>query len=101
MIAKRSRNPQVLWAQRSDQVYLTIALPDANDICVKCEPQGLFSFSAHGKCKTNVGLRNIICYIRKEEKGWWKRLLKSEEKPAPFIKVDWHKWIDEDDEGSA
>ncbi|CAN1183351.1 Co-chaperone protein p23-2 [Linum perenne] len=115
-----SRNPQVLWAQRSDQVYLTIALPDANDICVKCEPQGLFSFSAHGvhgesfdlnlqlyasilpeKCKTNVGLRNIICYIRKEEKGWWKRLLKSEEKPAPFIKVDWHKWIDEDDEGSA
>ncbi|CAN0913547.1 Co-chaperone protein p23-2 [Linum grandiflorum] len=115
-----SRNPEVLWAQRSDRVYLTVALPDAKDICVKCEPQGLFSFSASGihgesfelnlqlyasilpeKCKTNVGLRNIICSIQKEEKGWWKRLLKSEEKPAPYIKVDWHKWIDEDDEGSA
>ena len=34
----------------------------------------------------------------KEEKGWWKRLLKSEEKPAPYIKVDWNKWCDEDEE---
>ncbi|KAF2306893.1 hypothetical protein GH714_022388 [Hevea brasiliensis] len=49
-------------------------------------------------CKTNVGLRNIICSIQKQEKGWWKRLLKSEEKPAPYLKVDWNKWCDEDDE---
>ncbi|XVF42598.1 hypothetical protein PTKIN_Ptkin01aG0376900 [Pterospermum kingtungense] len=49
-------------------------------------------------CKTNVGLRNIICYVMKEENGWWKRLLKSEEKPAPYIKVDWNKWCDEDEE---
>lgn len=43
-----SRNPEVLWAQRSDKVYLTVALPDAKDISVKCEPWGLFSFSALG-----------------------------------------------------
>jgi hypothetical protein len=43
-----SRNPEVLWAQRSDKVYLTISLPDAKDVSVKCEPQGLFSFSAKG-----------------------------------------------------
>lgn len=43
-----SRHPEVLWAQRSDKVYLTVALPDAKDISVKCEPQGLFSFSALG-----------------------------------------------------
>lgn len=43
-----SRNPEVLWAQRSDKVYLTVALPDAKDISVKCEPQGKFSFSARG-----------------------------------------------------
>lgn len=43
-----SRHPEVLWAQRSDKVYLTIALPDAKDISVKCEPQGSFSFSAVG-----------------------------------------------------
>lgn len=115
-----SRHPEVLWAQRSDKVYLTVALPDAKDINIKCEPQGLFTFSALGLqdqrfhftlplygpivpdgCKTKVGLRNILCSIQKEQKGWWKRLLKSEEKPAPYIKVDWNKWCDEDGEESS
>lgn len=87
---------------------------------MKCEPQGLFSFSAKGKqgeqfdftlelygkivpegCKSNVGLRNIIFSVKKEQKGWWQRLLKTEEKPAPYIKVDWNKWCDEDDEESS
>ncbi|KAG5040094.1 hypothetical protein JHK85_012570 [Glycine max] len=115
-----SRHPEVLWAQRSDKVYLTVALPDAKDVFVKCEPQGLFAFSASGVqdkaysfslelygsiepegCKTKSGLRNILCSIQKGEKGWWKRLLKSEEKPAPYLKVDWNKWCDEDDEEST
>ncbi|TKY46328.1 cytosolic prostaglandin-E synthase [Spatholobus suberectus] len=115
-----SRHPEVLWAQRSDKVYLTVALPDAKDVTVKCEPQGLFSFSASGVqdesysfslelygsiepegCKTKSGLRNILCSIQKGEKGWWKRLLKSEEKPAPYLKVDWNRWCDEDDEEST
>lgn len=114
-----SRHPEVLWAQRSDMVYLTVALPDAKDVSVKCEPQGLFRFSAKGVrgesfdfalllygtlvpefSKTRVGLRNILCSIQKEETGWWKRLLKSEEKPAPYLKVDWNKWCDEDDESN-
>ena len=43
-----SRHPEVLWAQRSDKVYLTVALPDAKDINVKCDPQGLFTFFALG-----------------------------------------------------
>ncbi|KAL6585567.1 hypothetical protein OROMI_002211 [Orobanche minor] len=127
-----SRKPEVLWAQRSDKVYLTISLPDAKDISVNCEPDGLFTFSAVGVngepfnftlqlydntarqmngcedssisfdegCKTKICLRNILCSIQKEQKGWWKRLLKSEEKLAPYIKVDWNKWCDEDDEES-
>ncbi|KAL3625129.1 hypothetical protein CASFOL_030583 [Castilleja foliolosa] len=114
-----SRHPEVLWAQRSDKVYLTVSLPDAKDISVKCEPEGQFSFSAVGVngepfnftlqfygniapqgCKTKIGSRNILCSIQKEQKEWWKRLLKSEEKPAPYIKVDWNKWCDEDDEES-
>ncbi|XP_039140823.1 co-chaperone protein p23-2 isoform X2 [Dioscorea cayenensis subsp. rotundata] len=112
-----SRQPEVLWAQRSDKVYLTISLPDAKNISAESKPQGLFTFSATGKqgepfsfslelygsilpekSKINVGLRNILCTIQKDNKGWWKRLLKSEEKPAPYIKVDWNKWCDEDDE---
>ena len=43
-----SRQPEILWAQRSDKVYLTVALPDAKDVSVKCEPEVLFSFSASG-----------------------------------------------------
>lgn len=43
-----SRQPEVLWAQRSDKVYLTVSLPDAKDVSVKCEPEGVFTFSAVG-----------------------------------------------------
>lgn len=111
------RQPEVLWAQRSEKIFLTISLPDAKDVVLKTDPKGLFNFSAvvHGepfsftlelfdsilsegsKTKTKMGLRNIICSIQKEKKGWWKRLLKSEEK-HPYIKVDWNKWCDEDEE---
>lgn len=115
-----SRQPEVLWAQRSDKVYLTVALPDAKDISIKCEAEGLFSFSAMGAqgepfhftlelyghilpdaCKTKAGSRNILCSIQKQHKGWWKRLLKTQQKPAPYIKVDWNHWCDEDDQDST
>ncbi|XP_027934763.1 co-chaperone protein p23-2-like isoform X2 [Vigna unguiculata] len=96
-----SRHPEVLWAQRSDKVYLTVALPDAKDVSVKCEPQGLFSFSASGIQDESYSF-SLELYgsiePEKGEKGWWKRLLKSEEKPAPYLKVDWNRWCDEDEE---
>jgi prostaglandin-E synthase len=46
-----SRQPEVLWAQRSEKVYLTISVPDAEDVVLKTEPQGILSFSAvaHGE----------------------------------------------------
>ena len=46
-----SRQPEVLWAQRAEKVYLTISVPDAEDVVIKTEPQGIFSFSAvaHGE----------------------------------------------------
>ncbi|XP_058086984.1 co-chaperone protein p23-2 isoform X2 [Magnolia sinica] len=98
-----SRHPEVLWAQRSDKVYLTIALPDAKNVSVKTEPQGHFSFSATGpqgeSFDFNLELYGTII-PEKERKGWWKRLVKSDEKPAPYIKVDWNKWCDEDEEES-
>jgi hypothetical protein len=48
--------------------------------------------------KINVGLRNIFCVVEKAEKGWWKRLLKGEGKTPLYLKVDWDKWVDEDEE---
>lgn len=50
--------------------------------------------------KINVGVRNIFCVVQKAEIGWWKKLLKGEGKPPHYVKVDWDKWVDEDeDEG--
>nr|ADE76981.1 unknown [Picea sitchensis] len=113
-----SRHPEVKWAQRSDKLYITIELPDANNPKWKLEPDGKFTFSATtGQEKTfyeldfylydrvnveeskiSVNLRNIICILKKEDKKWWKQLLKTEAKRLPFLKVDWDKWVDEDEE---
>lgn len=41
-----SRHPPVKWAQRSDKVYITIELPDAQNVNLKLEPEGKFFFSA-------------------------------------------------------
>ncbi|RRT55430.1 hypothetical protein B296_00048460 [Ensete ventricosum] len=48
--------------------------------------------------KTAVGLRTICYLVKKAEKKWWSRLLKQAGKPPVYLKVDWDKWIDEDDE---
>lgn len=114
-----SRHPTVKWAQRTDRVYITIDLPDAQDVKLKLEPEGKFFFSATSgpdkipyevdidlydkvdvnESKASVGLRNIHYLVKKAENKWWSRLLKQAGKPPVFLKVDWDKWIDEDEEG--
>lgn len=47
--------------------------------------------------KINIGVRNIFCVLEKAEKKWWKKLLRGDEK-IHYVKVDWDKWVDEDDE---
>ncbi|KAK6938226.1 CS domain, partial [Dillenia turbinata] len=113
-----SRHPSVKWAQRSDKVFLTIDLPDARDVKLELEPEGRFFFSATtGPCKVpyeidfdlfdkvdvneskvSIGMRNICYLVKKAEEKWWSRLLKQEGKPPLFLKVDWDKWVDEDEE---
>lgn len=41
-----SRHPTVKWAQRSDKLFITVELPDAENVKVKLEPEGKFFFSA-------------------------------------------------------
>ena len=48
--------------------------------------------------KAAVGPRNICYLVAKEEKNWWPRLLKQAGRPPVFLKVDWDKWVDEDEE---
>lgn len=48
--------------------------------------------------KASVGSRNIVYIVKKEESKWWSRLLKQEGRTPTFIKVDWNKWVDEDEQ---
>ncbi|KAK9271085.1 hypothetical protein L1049_026674 [Liquidambar formosana] len=113
-----SHHPLVRWAQRTDKLFITIDLPDAKDVKLKLDPEGKFFFSATSgvdkipyevdidlldkvdvnESKASVGLRNICYLVKKAENKWWSRLLKQEGKPPVFIKVDWDKWVDEDEE---
>ncbi|RWR75904.1 putative HSP90 co-chaperone [Cinnamomum micranthum f. kanehirae] len=111
-----SRHPSLKWAQRSDKIYLTVELPDSKDVKLKLEPEGKFIFSATKDgvpyevdielfdkinaedSKVSIGLRHIVYVIKKDENKWWNRLLKQEGKPPVFLKVDWDKWVDEDEE---
>ncbi|CAJ1976868.1 unnamed protein product [Sphenostylis stenocarpa] len=109
-----SRHPPIKWAQRSDEIYITVEVPDAQDVKLILEPEGKFYFSATRgaekipyefnidlfdkidvkNSKTTVGLRNIC----KTESKWWSRLLKQGGKPPVLLRVDWEKWVDEDEE---
>ncbi|CAA0828545.1 HSP20-like chaperones superfamily protein [Striga hermonthica] len=116
-----SRHPEVKWAEREDKVYLTVLLPDAKNPKVGVDPDGTFTFSAAAgsdnnlyevklnlldkvnveESKINIGVRNIFCVLEKAEKKWWTKLLRGDEKTPHYVKVDWDKWVDEDDDTGA
>ncbi|KAL8491428.1 hypothetical protein ACS0TY_023161 [Phlomoides rotata] len=113
-----SRHPLVKWAQRSDILFITVELPDAKDVKLNLDPEGKFSFSATSgadnipyeidldlydkvnvnESKASITSRNVVYLVKKAESQWWSRLLKQEGKPPVFLKVDWNKWVDEDDD---
>ncbi|KAF7818211.1 CS domain protein [Senna tora] len=113
-----SRHPEVKWAERVDKVYITVQLPDSKNAKVDLTPDGIFTFSASAgakdqlyesklelfdkvnveESKINIGVRSIFCVVQKAENGWWKKLLRGEGKPPHYVKVDWDKWVDEDDD---
>uniref|UniRef100_A0A2P2K5Z9 Co-chaperone protein p23 n=1 Tax=Rhizophora mucronata TaxID=61149 RepID=A0A2P2K5Z9_RHIMU len=116
-----SRHPEVKWAQRVDKVFITVLLPDSKNAKVNLEPEGVFTFSANAgggdhlyelkldlydkvnveASKINIGVRSIFCVLEKAETAWWKKLLCGDGKPPHYIKVDWDKWVDEDEDKGA
>lgn len=113
-----SHHPEVKWAQRLDKIYLTILLADAKNVQINLEPDGVFTFSGIAgldnilyelklelydkvnveSSKLNTGVRSIFCVIEKADKGWWKKLLRGDGKQPHYIRVDWDKWVDEDED---
>ncbi|GKB94746.1 putative HSP20-like chaperone [Tanacetum coccineum] len=109
-----TRHPEIKWAQREDKVYITVVLADTKK--VNLAPECVFSFSATAgqhaydlkleladkvnvdESKINIGERSIFCILEKAEPKWWNKLLKGDAKTPNYVKVDWDKWVDEDDE---
>ncbi|CAJ1334844.1 unnamed protein product [Effrenium voratum] len=108
---KKVQQEDVLWAQRPDGVYLTIDLNEAQDIKVSLDAEKLtFSGKAHGNCyefdmvffapivkeESKWSTKRLIeFYLKKEKEGTWTNLSK---KKLPWVKVDWKRWQDSDDE---
>ncbi|KAI5858044.1 HSP20-like chaperone [Tricharina praecox] len=120
--------PEVLWAQRSsidddekNVVYLTITAADIPKDSLKVELTATkLSFSGENKwrkyaldlefyaeideklSKTHHSGRGVEFVLRKKEikAEFWPRLAK-EPKKLQFIKTDFNKWVDEDEQDEA
>ncbi|MCJ1457881.1 hypothetical protein MMC28_008250 [Mycoblastus sanguinarius] len=122
--------PEVLWAQRSstteperNYIYLTISAPDVpnNSFKADLKPSSL-TFTGHSdtkkttyhveleffgeidveNSKTNHTSRDVEFVLRKKEmkEEYWPRLLK-ESKKVHFLKTNFDKWVDEDEQDAA
>lgn len=122
--------PEVLWAQRSNKteaaknfIYLTITVPDVQPAKLKLDlkPTSL-SFEGHSdslkrdyaiklefygeidekESKISHTAKNIEFVLRKKElkEEFWPRLLKDAKK-VHFLKTDFDKWVDEDEQDEA
>ncbi|KAI4096918.1 MAG: hypothetical protein LQ348_003719 [Seirophora lacunosa] len=120
--------PEATWAQRSSAsdpeknfIYLTIAAPDVKKIDLDLKPTGLtFNGTSETKettyhlelefyaeidtenSKTHHTSRDVLLVLRKKElkEEYWPRLLK-ESKKVHFLKTDFDKWVDEDEQEGA
>jgi len=122
--------PEVLWAQRSsaddptkNYIYLTISVPDVpkKSLQLELNEKSLkFTGTSDSKkttyhleleffdaidvenSKTNHTPRDIEMVLRKKElkEEYWPRLLKDKAK-VHFLKTDFDKWVDEDEQNEA
>ena len=122
--------PEVLWAQRSNAedaaknfIYLTISVPDVSPKNLKLDLQPTsLSFSGYSdslkrayavalefyaeidvaESKQTHTAKNVELVLRKKEKKeeFWPRLLKDSKK-MHFLKTDFDKWVDEDEQDEA
>jgi len=122
--------PEVLWAQRSNKtdatknyIYLTISVPDVQKANLKLDLQPTtLTFTGKSdslkrtyhldlefyaeidtkESKINHTAKNVELVLRKAElkEEFWPRLLKDSKK-VHFLKTDFDKWVDEDEQEEA
>lgn len=120
----------VLWAQRSSDsdpaknfIYLTISVPDVQPSKLKLDlKDSSLTFTGYSESlkrtyhvelefyaevdpkesKINHSAKNIEMILRKKElkEEFWPRLLKDAKK-VHFLKTDFDKWVDEDEQNEA
>jgi len=120
-------HPEVLWAQRSSAtdatknfIYLTHTVPDVSEADLKLDIQPtkltltgkshtkkityhveleLFAEIVPGETKKNHTDRDVELVLRKKElkQEFWPRLLKEKGK-VHFLRTDFDKWVDEDEQ---
>ncbi|KAI8886619.1 HSP20-like chaperone [Backusella circina FSU 941] len=108
-------HPTVLWAQRADVIYLTVEVADIKNHDVNVT-NDKFSFKGvgekeenqyeaeiefykevdHEQSKQHLTDRNLTIIFYKKEEEYWPKLQKGS-KPN-YLKIDFNKWKDEDDE---
>ncbi|TGO90325.1 hypothetical protein BPOR_0069g00160 [Botrytis porri] len=120
--------PEVLWAQRSNKteaeknfIYLTISVPDVKESKIDLKSQSL-TYSGYSESlkrayavtlefyeeidesasKYNHTEKNTQFVLRKKElkEEFWPRLLKDSKK-VHYLKTDFDKWVDEDEQDEA
>ncbi|PNY24149.1 Protein wos2 [Tolypocladium capitatum] len=129
-MAAETATPEVLWAQRSSVsdaaknfVYLTISVPDVpkEGLELDLKPTGLTFTGTSGtlkrkyhvelefyaeidpeESKINHTAKNVEMKLQKKElkEEYWPRLLKDAKK-LHFLKTDFDKWVDEDEQNEA
>jgi len=108
------KHPLILWAQRSNNISIAVEVEDLKIDELKIQDDLFKIRGKRGNSQYEAVLqlydkiagddlrkistdRRLEFVIPKEKAGWWPRLLKEKTK-VPWIKVDFDKWKDEDEE---
>jgi len=110
----------IKWAQRSDSLFLTIAIADCKDETVNLTDDKLVFTGKSGgkeyavdisffkKCngekstyKVNPRSIQMLVIKDEEEEDFWPRLLKDKVKEKNQVTIDWDKYVDQDEEDEA
>ncbi|KAI8910924.1 HSP20-like chaperone [Gorgonomyces haynaldii] len=111
-----SKKPQTLWAQDKQHIFITVQLSDSKDLDLQLKEDkiefsakkdsdlyqfalDLFKPVAEGSWHKTVTNRNIQLVVDKKEQDqeFWPRLQKEQGK-LNWLKVDFSKFVDEDED---